>query len=200
VDLKRSYFNELAPLWDGFPSPPETPERLARFVALCVPAGTRRVLDAGCGTGVLVAPLLAGAVELTTVVEMDAADAMLAQNRGKLTDRRVVHLCGDALALPFRPGTFDAVLCFNALPHMAPLDDSLRNLLACLRAGGVLSVGHLMGSENLNAFHHEAGGAVAEDRLPSACDLACSLAALGAEILHQEEAPDWYLVQVRKCG
>ena len=107
-------------------------------------------------------------------------------------------MCADARYPPFRESSFDLVLCINALPHLAPIHETLRRLIACLRPGGLLSVGHLMGSEVLNAFHASLGGPVAEDLLPDACDLAGTLASLGVQVVCQEEDPGWYLVQARK--
>jgi SAM-dependent methyltransferase len=196
---KREFFNGLSARWDGFPSSPDTPEKLARFVSRAVPPSARRVLDAGCGTGILLDPLNACGVALETVVELDAAELMLAQNRLKLEGQPgVSHVCADARSLPFPPASFDAVLCFNALPHLAPMPVALKGMLDCLRPAGLLSVGHLMGSECLNAFHAGTGGAVAHDHLPNAERLRALLAGMDAEVVCAEEASDWYFVQARK--
>jgi SAM-dependent methyltransferase len=198
--MKRTYFNELAPRWDDLPAPPDAPEKVARFAALAVPPDARRILDVGCGTGILVNHLRRSASGFDTLVEFDVAERMLALNRSRAEDPRIAHVCGDALHVPFGRGAFDAVLCFNALPHFDPLEPALRSMVECLRPGGVLAVGHLMGSGVLNAFHASLGGAVAHDRLPAAPELAGLLEQLGNEVVRRDEAPDWYLVQARRPG
>jgi ubiquinone/menaquinone biosynthesis C-methylase UbiE len=198
---KRDYFNGLAELWDGFQSPPDTPAKLRRFVSLAVPSTARRILDVGCGTGILLEPLRLSGVQPSLIVELDSAERMLVRNRQKLTgEQPVSHVCGDAGRLSFPDGSFDAILCFNALPHLEPIADVLERMVDCLLPFGVLSVGHLAGSENLNAFHAALDGPVNHDRLPTATDLAELLRGMNAEVVREEEAADWYLVQARKRG
>lgn len=198
LDPKREYFNHLAARWDELPSAPDAPEKLAEFARLSVPEGVRNVLDVGCGTGLLLEHILRRLCPSGRVVELDVAEEMLARNRGKVSPERASYVCADARRAPFRPESFDLVLCFNALPHMAPIEDAVRELLACLRPGGLLAVGHLMASGELNAFHAGIGGAVAGDRLPAAPHLCGLLRGMGAEVIRQEEAPGWYLVGGRK--
>lgn len=198
LKLKRDYFNELAGEWDQLPSPPDTPERLARFARLCVPPGVGSVLDVGCGTGLLVDYLRRNAGPGSRIVELDLAEQMLVRSRVKAGHPGILYVCADARNPPFPAGSFDLVICFNALPHMDPIEGALRGLLACLRPGGRLAVGHLMGSESLNALHASIGGVVAADRLPPAAHLARLLEELGAEILRQEDTEGSYLVEGRK--
>jgi SAM-dependent methyltransferase len=82
---------------------------------VCEVAGVapgRRVLDVACGTGI-VARTAAGIVGTDHVVGVDANDAMLTVAR-RLAPA-VEWRQGDAAALPFPDGSFDAVLCQMAL-------------------------------------------------------------------------------------
>jgi len=201
MTVKRDYFNGLAALWDGFPSPPDTPAKLTRFVRQAVPPTARRILDVGCGTGILLNPLRSDGAASAEVVELDSAERMLVQSRQKLDGQgNVSHVCAEAGSLPFAANSFDAILCFNALPHLEPIAAVLERMLECLHPNGVLSVGHLMGSENLNAFHASVNGPVNHDRLPTAKDLAELFGHLDAEVTCEEEAADWYFVQARRRG
>jgi ubiquinone/menaquinone biosynthesis C-methylase UbiE len=198
---KRDYFNGIADQWDGFPAPPDTADMTARFVALAVPEQAERILDVGCGTGILVPLLRASGNAPRHLVELDLAERMLAQSRLKSGGRpEVMHVCAAAQSLPFAPATFDVALCFNALPHLTPIDTTLRAVLACLRPGGLLSVCHLMGSSALNSFHAAMGGVVAGDHLPSAEHLGAMLRRLNCEIGRCEDTPGWYLVQALKLA
>jgi ubiquinone/menaquinone biosynthesis C-methylase UbiE len=198
---KREYFNELAEHWDGFPSPPDIPQKLKRFVCQAVPPTARRILDIGCGTGILLDPLRSSNAASAEIVELDSAEKMLVQNRQKSGGcENISHICAEAGGLPFPAASFDAILCFNALPHLEPIADVLARMLECLRPAGVLSVGHLMGSENLNAFHAAVNGPVNHDHLPDAKRLARLFSNLSADVVCAEEAEDWYFVQARKRG
>lgn len=198
-DPKRDFFNAQAAAWDSYPEPPEDPGKRALFVARSIPPGARRVLDVGCGTGILLEAIESRDGRAPTVVELDLAERMLAENRRKCRSRAwVAHVCASVAGLPFAPERFDAVLCFNALPHFDSLEAALRNMLACLRPGGCLTVGHLMSSGLLNEFHAGLEGAVRGDHLPEPEALARTLHALDAEVLCREEDPGWYFVQARK--
>jgi ubiquinone/menaquinone biosynthesis C-methylase UbiE len=190
---RREYFDALASRWDAIPSPPGAGEGVRRFLASVVAPAHRRVLDVGCGTGLLAPGLLEGP---RRVVELDFAFGMLAEDRRKHPDPRLAFVCADAARLPFRGACFDLVLCFGILPHLERPEQALRELLGVLRPGGRLAVGHLMGSEALNAFHASLDGPVNQDRLPAAGDLARLFEKLGARVVAAAEAADSYLVSV----
>ncbi|MCS6952878.1 MAG: class I SAM-dependent methyltransferase [Bryobacterales bacterium] len=186
----------MAPRWDELSAAGDAQAVAERFVAESVTFPARRILDAGCGTGILLATLRRSAPH-AQIVEFDLAESMLLCHRGRDAGSLVDYVCGDALHPPFAPGAFDVVLCFGVLPHLAPIEAALRELLACLRPGGLLSIGHAMGSAELNAFHATLDPVVAGDRLPKADELASMLRSLGAIVVRAEEAPDRYFVQAR---
>ena len=192
---KQQYFNELAPRWDMLPSPIEAAERVRQFVKRAHRRGARRILDVGCGTGVLVPHLLAECQDAECILEFDFAEGMLVENARKFTDERLARVCGNAGDLPLAFGSFDMVLCFGVLPHLRELPAVLRQLLRLLRPQGALSVGHLMGSGELNAFHRGLGEPVANDYLPPTSDLARMLGVAGFLNIVAEEKPDWYFVR-----
>lgn len=196
---KRRHFNELAPRWDSLPGAPDALPRAGRFVERAVGADARRILDAGCGTGILLPHLTENCPSATCIVELDFAEEMLKENLRRVTERRICRVCVDAQALPFFPGSFDHVLCFGVLPHLVELPQALQELFRVLGPAGTFSVGHLMGSAELNAFHRSLGGPLASDTLPAAESLAQMFCQLGARVNCVEERPDWYFVQARKA-
>ena len=198
TDPRRPYFNSLATEWDCIPSAPNFTGRIWTFLKRSHRAGARRVLDVGCGTGILVPELLNLYGSATCLVELDLAEDMLRVNSAKFPGASIGRVCADAQAMPFSDACFDLAVCFSALPHMPEKSSAMRQILRVLHPGGVICVGHLMGSGVLNAFHASLGGAVADDHLPSAPQLAGTLESMGAQIVLQEEAPGWYLVQARK--
>jgi 2-polyprenyl-3-methyl-5-hydroxy-6-metoxy-1,4-benzoquinol methylase len=193
--IKREYFNQLAPAWDQLPGPPDAPARIAEFSRRAVPDTSQRVLDVGCGTGVMLAGI---SRPDRRIVALDVAENMLRQSLRKFGSQ-ATYVCADAVRLPFAAGAFDAIVCFGVLPHIQPLRPALTGLVETLASGGTLTVGHLMGSTELNAFHAGLSPAVSDDRLLSAKDLADTLVALGLDAAHVEERPDWYFVQCRRA-
>jgi len=122
------------------------------------------------------------------------------ENKLKSCDPRVVRVCADAMKPPFSPASFELVLCFNMLPHLGDPQHALPPLLTALAPGGALVIGHLMNSQQLNAFHGQLEGPVSGDRLPPAAVAASLLAAMGAPVECAEEEPGWYFVRCRRPG
>lgn len=58
----------------------------------------------------------------------------------KHTHGSFAAVCGDAMALPFRPGQFDAVLAMEIFEHLPEPPLALAHMRAALRPGGLLVV------------------------------------------------------------
>jgi SAM-dependent methyltransferase len=105
------------------------------LAGLAKPGGARmRVLDAGCGTGGLLANLRTGAWR--TGVEISPDGIRLARTRG-----RAPLVQGSVCSLPFADESFDAVVSIDVLCHAA-VDESLAIAEASrvLKPGGRLLV------------------------------------------------------------
>ncbi len=198
MNPRRPYFNNLAPQWDTFPVATDAPVRIREFVHRSARVGARRVLDVGCGTGILVPYLAEVYPPATAIVEFDFADAMLIEGTRKFRQGHIFRVCGDVQNLPFPEASFDVVLCFSVMPHLGEASLVARNLFRVLRAGGVLAVGHLAASKELNAFHRSKNGPIHHDTLLPACDLGEILRHLGATVVCAEEGPDSYFVRAER--
>jgi SAM-dependent methyltransferase len=89
------------------------------FLAWLAVPPERRWLDVGCGTGALSATILALA-RPATVTGIDASEEYAAYAREQVSDGRAQFRQGDAEALPFQDGSFDATvsgLVVNFLPE-----------------------------------------------------------------------------------
>ena len=197
-NVKRAYFNRLAADWDKLPSMEDAAAKVQRYVMQSAVRSGRRVLDVGCGTGILLAAVLERLPGVECVVELDFALEMLQRNARKFPDPRVRRVCADAMRLPAASGSFDLVLCFGILPHLKDGRAALEELLRVLRPGGALSVGHLAGSRELNAFHGSLDGPVSGDVLAASDVLARALTDCGAVRIETEEDPGWYFVRAEK--
>jgi demethylmenaquinone methyltransferase / 2-methoxy-6-polyprenyl-1,4-benzoquinol methylase len=93
------------------------------------------VLDLAAGTGVSTEELSRSGA---TVVGADISQGML--RAGRASGRTVPLFAGDALALPFRDGVFDAVTISFGLRNVHDTVAALRELARVTRAGGRLVV------------------------------------------------------------
>jgi demethylmenaquinone methyltransferase/2-methoxy-6-polyprenyl-1,4-benzoquinol methylase len=133
----RSMFDRIAPVYDAM-NTLMTCGLDRRWRALAASAAVRpgdRVLDACCGTGELaLADLAAGG----RVTALDFSERMLARARRK--SDAVEWVRGDALALPFPDGSFDAATVGFGVRNLAELERGLRELRRVLPPGGRLAV------------------------------------------------------------
>lgn len=95
--------------------------------------GPRRVLDLCAGT-LDFAAMLEERFPSAHVVACDASAKMIALGRAKV--RSVECVVGDALALPFEDGSFDAVVCGFGVRNLADLRRGLQEVRRVLGPGG----------------------------------------------------------------
>jgi 2-polyprenyl-6-hydroxyphenyl methylase/3-demethylubiquinone-9 3-methyltransferase len=86
-----------------------------------------RVLDGGCGGGLLSFPLVKVGANVTA---LDLTEEVLKVGRSRDPEGKVQWVPGDITALPFEAGSFDAVCLIDVLEHV---EDSKRAVLEALR-------------------------------------------------------------------
>ena len=123
------------------------------MLALAGDVADRRILDAGCGSGPLLAALLdRGAI----VTGIDKSAGMLEQARQRLGDGADLQVAELGSPLPFPDGTFDDVTASLVLHYLEDWGPALAELRRVLKPGGrlIASVNHPF-AEYL--WHREAG-------------------------------------------
>jgi demethylmenaquinone methyltransferase/2-methoxy-6-polyprenyl-1,4-benzoquinol methylase len=130
-------FDRIAPVYDAMNRVMTAglDGRWRRETAAAVVSPGDRVLDACCGTGDLA---LAGLQAGGRVTGLDFSERMLERARRKSSEVEWVR--GDALALPFEDGSFDAATVGFGVRNLADLERGLAELRRVLRPGGRLGV------------------------------------------------------------
>jgi 2-polyprenyl-6-hydroxyphenyl methylase/3-demethylubiquinone-9 3-methyltransferase len=98
----------------------------------------QRVLDVGCGGGLLpnaLVPLLPSATEITGV---DLSAGSLEVARRHDPSGRIRYLKADALHLPFKDGEFDTVFCMDFLEHVEDPAAVITEISRVLKPGGTV--------------------------------------------------------------
>jgi demethylmenaquinone methyltransferase/2-methoxy-6-polyprenyl-1,4-benzoquinol methylase len=137
ADEVRGMFDRIAPVYDAMNRlmTAGLDRRWRRLAVREVVWPGDRVLDACCGTGDL-------AVEAERrggrVVGLDFSEPMLERARRK--SGAIEWVRGDALALPFGEGEFDAVTVGFGVRNLSDLEGGLREAARVLRPGGRIAV------------------------------------------------------------
>jgi len=133
TDVER-YYDEYWQQDSPVPcSDPLTPIRVERLRRVLAPKA--RVLDAGCGSGDLVA-LLASAGHEAIGMDVSVRAVELASSRHP--DATFVHHSVEELPWPVEAGSFDAVVSFEVLEHLLRPRRLLEGARTALRSGGQL--------------------------------------------------------------
>jgi SAM-dependent methyltransferase len=121
----------------GTPTQTRLRRRFLRFVP--VRAGAR-VLEVGCGSGVVLRDLAALAGRRGHVVGVDTSRAMLAAARRRCRPApraaRIGLRHGDGAHLPFTPGEFDVTLGITVILHVAEPGAVVEEMARVTRPGG----------------------------------------------------------------
>jgi len=98
-----------------------------------------KVLDVGCGTGVL-AERMRSALPNAAIWGVDLSSGMLDKGRGRFQaySGRIQPIQGDSERLPFANGSFDIVTCCNSFHHYPRQDRAVAEMRRVLSPGGRL--------------------------------------------------------------
>jgi demethylmenaquinone methyltransferase/2-methoxy-6-polyprenyl-1,4-benzoquinol methylase len=136
-DAVRTMFDRISPVYDAMNRTMTMglDQRWRRATVSAVVRPGDRVLDACCGTGDLaLAALSAGG----RVTGLDFSERMLERARRKSVEVEWVR--GDAIALPFENGVFDAATVGFGVRNLDDLERGLSELRRVLRAGGRVGI------------------------------------------------------------
>lgn len=125
------------------PFGPGTSQELALVGRMLELGPGDRVLDVACGPGNVTRSLAGNVGPAGLAVGLDASATMLARAVRDTRTRgldNVGYVRGDAVALPFLPGSFDAVACLAALYLFERPFDALAGMARTLRPGGRIAV------------------------------------------------------------
>ncbi|MGO9320328.1 MAG: class I SAM-dependent methyltransferase [Solirubrobacteraceae bacterium] len=157
-----------------------------------------RVLDVACGPGNFTRAFARTARE-GLVVGLDASKTMLAVAVRKTESANTAYLRGDACALPFRDGSFDAICCFAALYLIQEPTLALDEIARILAPGGRVA---LLSSCNRGPLPARATNTVVRTltgvRIFARDELTCALRDRGLTGIEQQVAGFAQFVSARR--
>jgi len=193
----QEYFDQLACHWDREVSLAGL-ECLNHIVRELDIGPGSRVLDIGCGTGVLLPFLVEAVGARGRIVALDFSRNMLLEAKAKAFQPIVNLAQADVTDLPLVDGFAHLVICNSAFPHFGDKAEALAEIARVLRDHGRLVICHTASRDRINQFHQSIGGAVGADLLPDEAQLVDLTERTGLRIVYLEDSPTRYLVIARK--
>ncbi|MBQ7256106.1 MAG: class I SAM-dependent methyltransferase [Abditibacteriota bacterium] len=188
-------FNSLADTWDLIREPEEKVERV---VCLSEIGKGMKVLDVGCGTGIMDNALIKSVGEVGFVKAIDISDGMLSVAKRKYNFDNLVFEEGNIETFDEESESYDAVICNNVFPHFVNVDRVLRNVNRLLKVGGVFTVSHLSGRAAVNKIHSDTE-CFKEDKVPEPKKWIEMFKPFGFENVMSMDEKDFYIIVMRKA-
>jgi len=137
----ETYDKKAAELIERSYQTPEIVNQRLRTLAALALANGESVLDAGCGTGLLLEQEALAVGPGGRAEGVDYSEAMLAHAHRRCEGLEQVNLQqGSIETLPFDEASFDALSCTQTLLYVKDLDKALAGFYRLLRPGGRIAI------------------------------------------------------------
>ncbi len=198
---KIRYFDGLAPRWDETVGNDQARRDRIDEVFTMIDIGSgASVLDIGCGNGVLFRTILGRIGPGGSLVALDPSPMMIARAKELHPDiKNIEYVTGLVEDAGFPDGSFDTILCFAVLPHLASIPKGLEAMRRALKPAGLLYIFHLDDTATLNRFHSGMNAPVKHDMLPEEDELKKVLAESGFSVDTYIDRPGLNFVRCAPC-
>lgn len=148
VTIDNRYYDDIHDRWWSTGEGPVAglhamnPTRASYFesaLATRRPLAGTRILDVGCGGGILAEELARRGADVTGIDFSVSSLAAANRHASRTGATGVRYAACDALALPFEAGSFDAIVSSDFLEHVPDLGRCVGEMSRVLKPGGVLA-------------------------------------------------------------
>lgn len=156
-----AFFDSIADRWDELCT--HDSGKLQYILKQTTLGKGMRILDVGCGTGVLESYLLPHSP--SQIVAVDVSQQMIVRARSKYAVPTVDFRCLDVMEL--KDETFDYIIAYSVFPHFEEPQKLIAHLAGLLCPGGELVICHSEGRDSINGHHDKHAGKLSQGLPPA---------------------------------
>lgn len=194
MNHRKLFFDSIASDWDKDYTEESKRKDVDSLISKFGIEKGDKVLDLGCGTGIITGRVLNAVGEKGKVVGCDFSLKMLANS--SLSNDNFV--CCDVYHLPFKDSYFDKAIFFSCFPHFQNKPLIIKEISRVLRKKGVFFISHLLSSEEIKAVHENVDKAVCLDFMPEEEKMKRMFQEAGLEVLDFIDRQGFYFCKVKK--
>lgn len=161
------FFDSFAESWDKDIIKHE--RKIKKILDVAEVTQNKKVLDVGCGTGVLIPDYIERNVAKCIAIDISANMIRIAESKFK-NFKNIGFIHADAENFEFKE-KFDCIIIYNAFPHFINRDILFDNLAKHLNDNGRITIAHSMSRDAL-IKHHSGIAEKVSTILPEADELA----------------------------
>lgn len=184
----KDFFSKRAPSWDKN-------HRANDFISalkVSLIAGNpdkKKVLDVGCGTGIMLPFLLARFKEVSAC-DISPDMVRIAAKKYPLAEVKTLDFEKSSF---YKENYFDVIVIYNVFPHFSDPLKACRRSADLLKKGGLLIIAHSLNRKKLGIVHARAGGVVGNHTLAEDGKLREILSSSGFRKIKISEKEDFIL-------
>lgn len=198
---KNAYFNDHAHNWDEeVGNNEERAKKLSEIFERIVCKEGFRVLDIGCGNGILFNHILSRIGSAGELVAIDPAAEMISKASEKFRHAKNIifkNTCVETLDEP--AASFDLVLAFAVFPHIDNKAVALEKMRGLIKETGRLYIFHPSDTASLNHFHSCLNSIVCNDMMPHKEELENMLSQARFEMKEYIDRPGLNFIEAVPC-
>lgn len=199
---KMNYFNSMASKWDETVGNNDERKNLLKEILVSKTAIKEgdRILDIGCGTGILI-PLIKGITgDGGSVTAVDPCEEMLQVAESKNSHiTGVEYICSAIEDMEGYFSSFDVVTAFAVFPHIEDKKTALTKIREMLKQDGRLYIFHLAKTDRLNSFHSTLDAPVKHDHMPEREEMEQLFAETGFSMIEYIDRDDLNFIKAKPC-
>lgn len=198
MNKTREFFDNYADRWDEVNRYDRSGSDFNGLIDKLGLTEGSKVVDLGCGTGVLVPYLLDRVGGSGLIYAVDVSEKMLKQLSGKFANRNIKTLPLKAEQLSSIEDMVDAVICFSTFPHIDDKPKALQEIAKVLNPKAKLLIAHFSSRKEINDFHAGLSEPICRHVLPDGDKMKDMLEKAGFEIVSMTDESSRYELLAEK--